>query len=300
MNPCEFRFHSAVRHSGIKFVLLALACTLSHPAAAQAIYQTETGEPLLFKSTAATRIAEKVRANSPGVMVEIFVKTGDVVKKGDVLGHTELDATKLQLDLAKRALDTKANVDAAEGQAEAWTITREETEDQVEKRNAEKTRLAWAMAMEKMYRANYEAQLETENVQQIQYDYWKDQYDKRFMKAPVDGMVSEIVVEVGKNVNFATHVFTISNENTFSFPVTAPALLASAVSPGDKLPVRSSDGKSVSRAQVDSIIDDPRAAGEKIIRLLVQATDFPAAVRPSLKGMKFDVLLPQAATGVDQ
>ncbi len=300
MNSPQFRFRSGLRLSGINFALLAFACSLATPAWAQSAYQTETGEKLLFKSTGATRIAEKVRANSPGVMVEIFVKTGDMVKKGDVLGHTELDAAKLQLDLAKRALDTKSNVDAAEGQAEAWTVTREETEEQVEKRKAEKTRLAWAMAMEKMYRANYEAQLETENVQQVQYDYFKDQYDKRFIKAPVDGIVSEIVVEVGKSVNFATHVFTISDENTFSFPVTAPAPLVAAVSPGDKLPVRSSDGKSVTRALVDSIIEDPRAAGEKIIRLLVRATDFPAAVRPNLKGMKFDVLLPQTANGLEQ
>ncbi|MEO5712381.1 MAG: HlyD family efflux transporter periplasmic adaptor subunit [Luteolibacter sp.] len=300
MNPPEFCFRSGLRLSGFALLALALSCTLSRPAAAQTIYQTETGEKLLFKSTGAARIAEKVRANAPGVMVEIFVKAGDMVKKGDILGHTELDATKLQLDLAKRALDSKANVDAAEGQAEAWTVTREETEDQVEKRKAEKTRLTWAVAMEKMYRANYEVQLETENVQQIQYDYWKDQYDKRFLKAPVDGMVSEIVVEVGKNVNIATHVFTISDENTFSIPVTIPAPLAAAISPSDKLPVRSSDGKSVTRALVDSIIDDPRAAGEKIVRLLVQATDFPAALRPNLKGMKFDVLLPQAVNELNQ
>ncbi len=263
---------------------------------AQSIYQTEPGEKLLFKSTGAVRISEKIRAAAPGVMTEIFVKSGDVVKKGDLLGHTELDATRLQLALAKRALDSKANVDAAEGQAEAWTVTREETEEQVEKRKAEKTRLAWAVAMEKMYRANYEIQLETENVQQIQYDYWKDQYEKRFMKAPVDGIVSEIVLEVGKNVNFASHVFTISDENTFSVPVIVPAPLAATISPSDKLPIRSSDGKSVTRALVDSIIDDPRSVGGKIIRLLVRASDFPAALRPNLKGMKFDVLLPQTAS----
>ncbi len=265
------------------------------PLAAQTTYQTEAGEALLFKSTGAVRIAEKVRANAPGVMVEVFVKIGDAVKKGDILGHTELDATKLQLALAKRALESKANVDAAEGQAEAWSVAREETEEQVEKRKAEKTRLAWAVAMEKMYRANYEVQLEAENVQQVQYDYWKDQYEKRFMKAPVDGIISEIVMDVGKNVNFATHVFTVSNENTFSFPVSVPAPLAATIAPSDRLPVRTADGKSVSRALVDSIIEDPRSVGGKIVRLLVQATDFPASTRANLKGMKFDVLLPQVA-----
>ena len=223
------------------------------------------------------------------------MKVGDPVHKGDILGHTELDSTKLQLDLAKRALDAKANVDAAEGQAEAWTVTREETEEQVGRRKAEKTRLEWALAMEKMYRANYEVQLENENVQQVQYDYWKGQYEKRFFKAPVDGVVSEVVVEVGKNVNFATHVFTISNDSAFAVPVIVPAPLAAVVSPNDKLPVRSADGKSVNHARVDSVIDNPRSTGEKIIKLLIDAADFPATTRANLKGMKFDVLLPQTA-----
>ncbi|MEO8615062.1 MAG: HlyD family efflux transporter periplasmic adaptor subunit, partial [Luteolibacter sp.] len=143
-------------------------------------------------------------------------------------------------------------------------------------------------------------QLETENVQQIQYDYWKAQYDNRFFKAPVDGTVSEVVTELGKNVNFATHVFTISNDSAFAFPISVPAPIANAVSPNDLLPIRSSDGKSVNHALVDSVIDDPRSAGAKIIKLLIQAVDFPAATRANLKGMKFDVLLPQAAHGASE
>lgn len=301
MNGSNFHFRSGLRLSGINFAMAALALmgAVASVTKAQIPYQTKAGGMLLYKSTGATRIAEKVRANAPGVVVETFVKVGDLVRKGDILGHTELDTTKLQLDLAKRALDSKANVEAAEGQAEAWTVTREETEEQVERRKAEKTRLEWAIAMEKMYRANYEVQLETENVQQVQYDYWKGQYEKRFFKAPVDGVVSEVVVEVGKNVNFATHVFTISNENTLAVPVTVPAPLAAVISPNDKLPIRSADGKSVNHALVDSVTDNPRSTGEKIIRLLIDAADFPATTRANLKGMKFDVLLPQTAAAVN-
>jgi hypothetical protein len=46
---------------------------------------------------------------------------------------------------------------------------------------------------------------------------------------------------------------------------------------------------------VDSVTDDPGTAGAKIIKLLVKAADFPATIRPKLKGMKFDVLLPVAS-----
>ena len=111
----------------------------------------------------------------------------------------------------------------------------------------------------------------------------------------MDGIVSEVLVEVGKPVNFATHVFTISNDSTYALPVTVPSQIAEAAVPNETLPVRSADGKSVSRALVDSVMDDPAAAGRKIIKLLVKAADFPAATRPNLIGMKFEVLLPQAA-----
>lgn len=262
---------------------------------AQTSYQTEFGEMLMFESSAASQVLEKVRANSPGVIVALHVQPGDVVKKGQILGHLELDAAKLQLELAQSALDNKSNVDAALGQATAWAISREETAELVRRRRVEKTRLEWATAMEKVHQANYEGQLEVEKVQAIQRDYAKLQYDARFFRASVAGTISEVLVDIGKNVNFATHVFTITNPGAFTIPVHVPALVAEAVDTDEKVPIRTSDGKTVNSAHVDSMTDDPRTTGEKIINLLVQAADFPASTRAKLKGMKFDVLLPQMA-----
>lgn len=250
---------------------------------------------VMFQSAAAARVVEKVRAGAPGVMVELFVKVGDAVGKDQLLGHTELEATKLQLDLAQHVLESKANVEVAHSQAEAWTVAREETAEAVRKRKVEPSRLDWAMAMEKMYRSTYDVQLEAEDIQLIQYQYWQQQYNKRFFRAPVEGVVTEVLVDVGRPVNYATHVFTISNANTYTIPVSVPAALAEATEPNKSVPVRTADGKSVSHAQVDSIIDDPASAGRKIIKLLIKAADFPLATRINLKGMKFDVLLPQVA-----
>ena len=255
---------------------------------------------LLFESGGATRVVEKIRSSTQGVMFAIFVKPGDTVRKGQLLGHAELDATKLQLDLARQTMESKANVDSARSQAEAWTVTREETEEAVRKRKAEESRLEWAIAMEKKYQADYENQLAAEETQRIQYEYWKKQYENRFFRATVDGVISEVLVDVGMPVNFATHLFTIRNENTYALPVTVPAELADAAAPNKTLPVRSADGQSVSRALVDSVIDDPRAAGRKIIRLLLKSADLSSATRANLGGMKFDVLLPQLAQRDDR
>jgi multidrug efflux pump subunit AcrA (membrane-fusion protein) len=251
---------------------------------------------MMCESAAASRVVEKVRSAVQGILVESYVKVGDSVTKGQLLGHTELDATKLQLDLAQHTMEAKANVESAKKQAEAWSVAREETAEGVRRRKMEKSRLDWAIAMEGMYRGNFEAQIEAESLQRIQYEYWKQQYEKRFFRAPVDGVVSEVMVEVGKPVNHATHLFTIRNEETFSIPVTVPAELAAAAVSQKELPVRTLDGRSVSHAHVDSVTDDPRNEGGKILKLLVRATDFPAGLRAKLLGMKFDVLLPHLAS----
>ncbi len=281
-----------MRITRVAFVLLVMCQGL---ACGQTPYRTQPGGMALYVSSAATGIVEKVRTGAPGVLVEILVKPGDLVRKGQILAHTDLDATKYQMDLAQHAAESKSTVDAARDQAEAWTATREETETAVRQHKAARSRLDWALAMEKMYRATYAAQVESKDAQQIQYGYWKEQYEKRFLRAPVDGVVSEILVEIGKPVNIATQVFTIRNDNSYAIPVQAPALLADAAVSHGTVPVRAADGKSVTRASVDSVTDDPLKAGWKIIRLFIQASDFPAGIRSKIAGMKFEVLLPQVA-----
>ncbi|MEY3897830.1 MAG: Barrel-sandwich domain of CusB or HlyD rane-fusion, partial [Verrucomicrobiota bacterium] len=225
MNHADILLHPLPRRWAvpISWALIAFCVAAPEPANSQVPYPSATGEMLLCESAAASRVVEKIRSQVQGVMMECYVKTGDAVKKGQLLGHTELDATKLQLDLAQHTMESKANVESARNQAEAWAVAREETEESVRRRKAEKSRLDWATAMEGMYRGTYEAQIEAEALQRIQYEYWKQQYEKRFFRASVDGVVSEVLVDVGKSLNFGTHLFTIRNENTFSIPVSIPA-----------------------------------------------------------------------------
>lgn len=237
---------------------------------------------------------EKVRARAPGVLMEVFVKVGDSVKKGQILGHTELSATQYQLDLARLTIENNAKIKALEGQADAWTATREEAEESLRKRRVDKSRVEWATGMEKFFRGNYEAQLEQKKIERVQFEYWKQQYENRFLRAPTDGMVSEILLEIGKPVNYATHVFTIGNEQSYMIPVTVPAELARKIFSSGSLPIRTSKDKHVSSGLVESIQDDPKTPGKKIVKLRINESDFPSEISSNLTGRKFDVLLPQS------
>lgn len=254
------------------------------------------GDNLLVESDAASSVVGVVRAGAPGTAVEIFVRNGEKVVKGQILGHLELEATRLQYDLAKQALEDDTRLRAARSQSEAWSITRDETEEAVRKRDTEKSRLEWAIAMEEMYRANYEAQLEAKKIQQIQFDYWKDQYERRFFRAPEEGIVTEVKIQPADNVKMAQHVFTVSNKDAYEVPVVVPAAVAETAVTEKTLAVRTTEGSPTIHARITGVRDDPRKGGSKILSLLIHATDLPAAMRSRLHGMKFNVLLPLASS----
>ena len=138
---------------------------------------------MIVESGAASQVSEKVRATAQGVLMEVFVKPGDTVKKGQVLGHMELSTTKYQLDLARQTMENRAALRAFKALAEAWTATREETEDAVRKRTVGSARLEWASNMERYHQGNYEAQLEQKKIQRLNFEYWQQQYDARFFPA---------------------------------------------------------------------------------------------------------------------
>lgn len=251
---------------------------------------------VIIESGEATLVTEKVRASAPGTLVAIMVKVGDTVKKGRILGHTELTAAKYQLDLAKYALENTATLKAAEGQADAWQATRIETEQAARKRIVEKSRIDWAIGMEKFYRGNFEAQIENKKIQRVHYKYWQEQYEARFLRAPVDGVVSSILLEPGDKIDYATHVFTISNEHCYLVPISVPAKLIQRILANSILSIRSTQSLEVTRGKVDSIIDDPASPDKKIVRLLVRKVDMPPGANPTASGATFDVLLPQERT----
>jgi multidrug efflux pump subunit AcrA (membrane-fusion protein) len=291
------RFHSGRRISGIRFAIgagTAFACVFAGFSEAQSVYRRSPAEKVIVESGAASQVIEKVRALAPGVLMEVFVKVGDPVKKGQILGHTELAPTKLQLDLARLTIENSSKIKALEGQADAWTATREEAEEALRKRRVEKSRLEWATGMEKFFRGNYEAQLEQKKIERIQFEYWKQQYESRFFRAPTDGLVAEVLLDVGKPVSYATHVFTIGDEDSYLIPVSVPAEFINEISASGSLPIRTAKAGYVTTGLVDSIADDPKSPGKKIVKLRIHESDFPSDISSNLTGRKFDVLLPQA------
>ena len=186
-------------------------------------------------SAVAAQVVEVVRAMRAGTMVELLVKPGDVVRKGQLLGNQEADQAKLNLDTARAALEAKGTLDQMFAQYQALTVSREEMEEAVHKRTAQKSRLRYAILMEDWARGQFEAQQDIKKVQKIYFDHYQNEYEARFFHAPVDGVIAEVKAVLGQAVGVGATVFTISCDSHRLSPVSAAVI--SAIQDGKPAPL---------------------------------------------------------------
>ncbi len=272
--------------------LAAVAWPIVARSEAPSFRRARLDDKIIVESSEASQVREIVRSQTNGIVVAQFVKPGERVKKGQVLGHVEYSNPKYQMELAKLGAESSGPLESARGQAEAWEATRLETEQAVRRRQADKARLEWADAMQRKYQGDYQTQLESQKVRKLQYEFWQDQYDRCFFKSPVDGVVTEVRAPIGTQVTHATHLFTVASENTYLLPLTVPAELAANLAAGSTLPVRSTSDGFVARGIVESLTADPKAPGKMLIRLLLDDREVPFDSSSKVSGSKFDVLLP--------
>jgi len=285
-----------------KIALLALICPVLNsavagdaPASGPTPATPKDAKPSQVTSTGAVLAEETIRIEAPGTMDEILVKAGDSVKKGQMLAHTDLYSTKQSLDIARSNFEAKGNPDQALAQYQACTIQREQAEDAVRQSHTKSNteQLALATALEQAAKGQYEAQMDNKAVQKIQLDYWIDEYARRIVVSPLDGVVSEVLVKPGAGVNYATPICTVRKAGYYSVLVTIPAAAAETASQMGCLMVLAPGGKTITRADIDTITDDPAAPGKnKIVKLLIGKDDLPAIDQARPEGLKFDVFVP--------
>lgn len=249
------------------------------------------------ESGTAEAVVEVIRAKRAGTLVELLVKPGDAVSKDQVLGHTELETAKLSVDTARANLEATGTLDQMFWQYQALSVTREETEEAVRKRTAPKSRLQYAINMEKWAKGQYEAQQDLKKVQKIHFEHYQREYEARIFHSPIDGVVTEVKVAVGQAVGIGAAAFTVSNESHLSVPVTVPAAAAEAALQAGKLSLRAKSGGAPVWGTVAGVSEHPGMPGVmKVLRLWIDKSDLPAGV--AARALKFDVLVPDMGTGM--
>jgi RND family efflux transporter MFP subunit len=195
-----------------------------------------------LKSLNATAIQPQV----DGQITQIFVKSGDRVQRGAPL--VQIDPRRQQAAVSSQEADRAAKeaaVNFARQQAQrsdelfkAGAISRQELEQA-------ETALHTAEADLKSLQAQVQQQ-------EVQLRYFT-------ITAPTDGVIGDVPVRVGNQVTPQTMLTTIDQNRALEVYVSVPADRASALKPGLRLEVLSSDSETLATSTVSFIsprVDD--------------------------------------------
>jgi len=202
-----------------------------------------------------------------GVIKEVKVKEGDVVKKGDMImkqddSEDQAELRLLELDLTSYPIDAaKAKLKAAEVEYKAKTRLNSASggfsELEVERALAERD-----VAKAQFDQANQE--LEQKKAKR---DKQKIHVDNMTLKAGTDGVIKEIINDLGSNIDPTKPVVTVVENNPLLVEVQVPALASLQLKKGEKLRV-SYDKKKWREASVSFLSPQADAgSGMRMIRL---------------------------------
>ena len=210
----------------------------------------------------------KISFPTMGVIKEVKVKEGDVVKKGDVLMKQDDSEDRAELRVLDAAIKQakggiavgKAKLRVAESEYKSKLRLKNSgafNELEVERAEAERD-----VAVEQIQQAEAEvAQAEAKRDRQATH------VENMTLKSDVAGVVKELINDLGSNIDPTRPVLTIVDNSSLLVQVQVPATASLQMKKGDKLRV-SYDRKNWRDAAVSFL--DPQAdaqSGMRMIRL---------------------------------
>jgi RND family efflux transporter MFP subunit len=219
-----------------------------------------------------------VAAQVPGAVVALPVKAGDAVKAGQIL--LRLDARAAEQTAAAGA----AQVQAARAAQEAATKEFQRQQQLFDQNFISRAALERAEAQHKAAQAEASAQLAAAGAARTQSDF-------HVVKAPYDGVVSDVAVVLGDMAMPGRALLTVYDPRSLRVSVAVPQTAAARLAPGQpllvELPGTSSARITPAKTQLLPTVDPATHTLE--LRL-----DLPAGVSGATPGLFARVLLPLA------
>ena len=185
----------------------------------------------------------------PGAVVEVTVKPGAAVKKGDVL--VRLDSRLEELEVARRRQQAESQVEIEAAKARVATLKTDldgtrrlfETTQSVSKDDLDKKELEFRLA---------EAELSqlavAEERERIECEMAEAQLEKRAVRAPFDGIVTRVEIEEGEVCGPERPLLRLVDVTSVYFTASLDARLTPGLSLGQELAVRvENDGDPLGR-----------------------------------------------------
>jgi RND family efflux transporter MFP subunit len=198
-----------------------------------------------------------VKLSTPvaGIVAEVLVDRGDVVRAGQVVARLDTAAEAIAVELARLKAEDETGVNAARARLAF-----------LEEQARRKERLAKSLAVSDSDAKEAAMQAETARQELAQEQLKRDQarlegqqaqvlMDQKTLKSPVDGVVTERLLNPGEFRDTQSHILTIAKLDVLNVEAFLPIAYIASVAVGDRVEVLPEPPLDRPREAIVTVID---------------------------------------------
>jgi len=234
-----------------------------------------------------------ISASVSGTVAAVNFKEGAAVKKGDIIMELDKQLEELEVERRKIIWESKAELDSAAAQVATLGSLLQGTKDlydstgSVSKEEVEKQELEHVLAISEQQRI-----VNAEKREELEYKMALEQVRKRTLRAPIQGVIAELFLEIGENCEPDEPLIHIVDTSRCLFVCNVEERISGTLKTGQEVDLRIQAGNdSVARRGrivfISPVVD--QASGLQKVKVLFDNQD--GGVQPGVAGtMLLDVL----------
>ena len=219
-----------------------------------------------------------------GVLEEVLVKRGDIVRKGQVVAKLESSLETIALDFAEARAQMKGDVESKQAALDYMLRQRDRITELFEDKAISFNDKDKADTDVRLAETELQVALDNQRLMQIERDRSARRLDLRSIRSPVDGVVVEILLVPGESVeDRAREIMVIAEVDPLNVEIILPAEEFGSVEVGSTADITPLlQGESVRSANVVVVDRTIDAASDTFgVRLQLENSDYaiPGGIR---------------------
>lgn len=172
-----------------------------------------------------------------GILSQVKVQEGDRVGAGDVLAVLDYRLIAASLKVAEARKNSNATIKSTRTELEMQREKLAQFEKLYAAGNARKDEVVRSRLDEKIAAANLERAQEQQLILKLEYQRIQAEIESRFIRSPLDGIVSTVNRDVGETVSTQSPFIRVVNVDQLKFITNAPLEAVSTLNVGEQVRV---------------------------------------------------------------
>jgi RND family efflux transporter MFP subunit len=227
----------------------------------------------------------KLSITTAGRVEGLLVKEGDRVRKGDLLLH--LDRNLEALEVQKRRLILQDDARLEELRAREHTLAEQVRSAQtllasgsVSRKQVEDEQIAWRAIIAERKALEFGKLRE-----QVDLDLAREAYERRHLRAPIDGVITKILAREGESVAPHEPVILMVNTSRVRFTGTVPVADGGNLRLGARVSIELAQGLVPTTREATIVFVSPVAdPASGLLEVIAEFDNLDGSVRPGVAG----------------